>query len=289
MCPPTQLQSSHNSTAPTVSTIGMRSDQRNQPADTMTATVDLTLIFPAYNECAAIERTLRSAQLYLDERGYSFQIIAVVDGSDGSREIVEQVVRGDPRFQILGSSERRGKGHAVRSAMAVARGEIIGFVDADDKTPIEEFDLIRLRFEEGYRVVIGSRGLAASTIERPQPWFRRAGSRTFGVLLHALIGLRDIPDTQCGFKFFRRDVALGLFAEQRIAGYMFDVEILCLARRNGHAIAQVPVRWRDDGDSRLRLLSGNARNALDILRIRWRLSRRKRTVLDLDRGTMSTR
>ena len=86
--------------------------------------------------------------------------------------------------------------------------------------------------------------------------------------MHAFIGLRDIPDTQCGFKFFRRDAALALFERQRIDGYMFDVEILYLATQAGYPIAQVPVRWRDDGDSRLQLVRGNVRNVVDILRIR---------------------
>jgi hypothetical protein len=50
---------------------------------------------------------------------------------------------------------------------------------------------------------------------------------------------------------------------------MFDVEILYLAQQAGYRIAQVPVRWRDDGDSRLALLSGNIRNMIDIFRIRF--------------------
>ena len=50
---------------------------------------------------------------------------------------------------------------------------------------------------------------------------------------------------------------------------MYDVEILYLAQQAGYRIAQVPVRWRDDGDSRLALLSGNIRNMIDIFRIRF--------------------
>jgi hypothetical protein len=49
---------------------------------------------------------------------------------------------------------------------------------------------------------------------------------------------------------------------------MFDVEILLLARRLGLEIREVPIRWRDDGDSRLDLVRGNLRNVRDILRIR---------------------
>jgi hypothetical protein len=83
-------------------------------------------------------------------------------------------------------------------------------------------------------------------------------------VLRAVIGLPGIVDTQCGFKFFRRHAALNLFGRQRIDGYMFDVEILYLAQRAGYRIAQVPVRWRDDGDSRLPLLRGNLQNMIDV-------------------------
>ena len=59
----------------------------------------------------------------------------------------------------------------------------------------------------------------------------------------------------------------------RIDGYMFDVELLMLAHRLGFGIKEVPIRWRDDNDSRLQLLSGNFRNAIDIFKIRLHLRR----------------
>jgi dolichyl-phosphate beta-glucosyltransferase len=83
------------------------------------------------------------------------------------------------------------------------------------------------------------------------------------------VGLRDIVDTQCGFKFFHRQAALDIFGRQRIDGYMFDVEILHLAQRAGYPIAQVPIRWRDDGDSRLAVVRGNLQNVIDLFRIRF--------------------
>jgi dolichyl-phosphate beta-glucosyltransferase len=61
-----------------------------------------------------------------------------------------------------------------------------------------------------------------------------------------------------------------LFRRQQVDGYMFDVEVLLLARQLGHRITQVPVRWRDDGDSRLRLVSGSVRIVRDLLSVRWR-------------------
>ena len=147
---------------------------------------------------------------------------------------------------------------------------MIGFIDADNKTPITEFEKFEPWLHDGYDVVIGSRAMPESLIEQVQPLYRRCGSWGFSVFMHLCVGLRDISDTQCGFKFFRRDVARDLFRRQHIDGYMFDVEVLYLARQIGYGIAQVGVRWRDDADSRLDLVSGNLRNLRDVLSIRWR-------------------
>ena len=173
---------------------------------------------------------------------------------------------------MIGSAERGGKGRGIRNGVALARGQIIGFVDADYKTPIEELAEILPWFDRDYDIVIGSRGMAESRIEIPQPRYRQLGSRAFAIAMHLTIGLWDIRDTQCGFKFFRGAVAHDLFGRQQIDGYMFDVEVLHMAEQSGYRIKEVGVRWRDDGDSRLDLVAGNWRNMLDILRIRFTAS-----------------
>jgi dolichyl-phosphate beta-glucosyltransferase len=230
-------------------------------------TIDVTLIFPAYNESQRIANTVSNAVAYFEQRGISYEIIVSADGNDGTREIVVEMSKDNPRLKVIGNVERRGKGYGIRQAVAIARGAIIGFADADDKTPITEMDKFLSPLQSEYDLAIGSRGQRESVIERSQPWFRRAGSKGFGVFMHAVVGMYDIVDTQCGFKFFRAEIARNLFALQKIDGYMYDVEILYLARRLGYRILQLPVRWRDDGDSRLNLVAGNIRNLWDVLKI----------------------
>jgi glycosyltransferase involved in cell wall biosynthesis len=229
----------------------------------------VSVIVPAYNEAAIIEVTLREALAYFRAKPYDFEIIVVADGNDGTRELVGKLALREPRVRVIGDAQRRGKGRGVREGIALAHGDVIGFIDADNKSPISEFDKFEQRFEEGADVVIGSRAMRESQIERYQVWYRRLGSKAFAIGMHAVVGLHDIADTQCGFKFFRRDAALDIFGRQQIDGYMFDVEILHLATRSAYRIAQVPVRWCDDGDSRLQLVRGNLRNFKDILRIGW--------------------
>lgn len=230
---------------------------------------DLSLIVPAYNEARSIGHTVQALRSYLEARAFDYEVIVAADGDDGTREIVADMAAGDARLSVLGGPERRGKGRGIRLGVARAQGRIVGFVDADYKTPIEEMDKMLPWFERGFDVVIGSRGVAESRVEVPQALYRRIGSRAFGLAMHSILGLRNVRDTQCGFKLFRGDVARGLFARQKIDGYMFDVEILHLANRTGYRIKEVGVRWRDDRDSRLDLVAGNWRNLVDLLRIRF--------------------
>ena len=229
----------------------------------------LSLIIPAYNEVRRIGATLDAARRYLDGLARSYEIIVAADGDDGTREFVRALGGEDPRLLTIGRPARGGKGRAIREGVALARGETIAFIDADDKTPIEDLDKLLPWLDRGYDVVIGSRGLADSRVEVPQPLYRRCGSWAFGLAMHLTVGLWDIRDTQCGFKLFRGTVARDLFARQRVDGYMFDVEILVMAKRHGYRIKEVGVRWRDDADSRLELVAGNWRNLKDLLRIRF--------------------
>jgi dolichyl-phosphate beta-glucosyltransferase len=235
----------------------------------MTNSIDLSIIVPAYNEAKSIQRTLGAICAYLDQQPYAAEVIVAADGDDGTRELAAALAQSDARILVIGSSERGGKGRGIRNGVALARGRIIGFCDADYKTPIEELAKLLPWFNHGCDVVIASRGLAESRIEVPQALYRRLGSRAFAIAMHLTIGLWSITDTQCGFKFFRRAVARDLFGRQRIDGYMFDVEILHLAERSDYRIKEVGVRWRDDGDSRYDPLGGTWKNLKEILRIRF--------------------
>jgi dolichyl-phosphate beta-glucosyltransferase len=229
----------------------------------------VSVVVPAYNEVKSITATLRDICAYFSVKPYDFEIIVVADGDDGTRELATELALTEPRLTVIGSPERRGKGRGVREGVGRTRGDIVGFVDADNKTPITEFDKFESQFAAGFDVVIGSRAMRDSRVERRQPLYRRVGSKVFALGMHTLVGLNQIVDTQCGFKFFRRAAADDVFGRQRIDGYMFDVEILHIAMAAGYRIAQVPVRWRDDGDSRLQLVRGNLRNLADLLRIRF--------------------
>lgn len=228
----------------------------------------LSLVFPAYNERDRILETLRETIEFFEKTGITFELRLVADGNDGTREMVETAYKGDPRIHVSGSAKRRGKGLGIKEGVLAARGRWIGFADADNKTPITEFLKIRPFLESRTPVVIGTRRLKGHQTKAKRRWYRSLGSATFNAALQTAMGLRGIPDTQCGFKFFQSEVAKKLFSLQQTNGYMFDVEILLLARKLGLEIKQVPVEWRDDLDSRFKPVSGMLRNLRELLKIR---------------------
>lgn len=242
---------------------------------------DISLILPAYNEAGTISATLAEVTSYFRRSAMTYQIIVAADGDDGTRERAREFARTDGAVEVIGEAIRRGKGRGIREGVKLASGGIIGFADADNKVPIAEFEQLSRFLNGECEVVIGSRGLKGSRVERKQRWYRRVGSRGFYYFMHTVVGMPGIEDTQCGFKFFTREAARDLFSRQRIDGYMFDVEILALAQRLGYRIKEVPVRWRDDADSRLQLVSGNLRNVVDIFKIRYFCAGVKRTEVAL--------
>src|SRR5438445_2298601 len=102
----------------------------------------LTLILPAYNEVKRIAQTIGEAEAYFEARHCTYEIIVSADRDDGTRELVAEMARTNPALHVIGSPERHGKGYGVRQGVALAQGEIIGFMDADNKTPIDEFDKV---------------------------------------------------------------------------------------------------------------------------------------------------
>jgi dolichyl-phosphate beta-glucosyltransferase len=234
----------------------------------MPALPRLSLVIPAFNEVATIQRTLRAIRAYLEPRGFQYELIVSADGTDGTREAAAALVSELP-VKVMGEPPRRGKGKGVREGMLAASGDLIGFLDADYKVAIDEIEKVLPWFDQGFDVVIGSRKAAGAAMNAKRPWYRKLGSTGFALLMRPLVGLRGIGDTQCGFKFFRAPVARDLFSRQRIDGYMFDVEVLSLAVRGGYKVKEIGVSWQDDGDTRLKLVSGNWKNLKDLFRIRF--------------------
>ncbi|MBM3294859.1 MAG: glycosyltransferase family 2 protein [Candidatus Aminicenantes bacterium] len=237
----------------------------------------LGVVIPAFNEEARIGPTLERLAAYLRARPWTAEILVVDDGStDATRARAEEALRDVPRSRVLGRAENRGKGFSVREGVLASEGAHILFTDADLSTPIEELEKFWPPIQAGRDIVIGSRALPGSDIRVRQTRLRRGMGKVFNLLVRLFL-LRGIPDTQCGFKLFRREAARAVFAPLATTGFAFDVEVLLRARRMGLRIAQVPVVWRNSPPSKVRLIGSSARMLAELLMIYFMTRREKGT------------
>ncbi|MCE9536663.1 MAG: glycosyltransferase family 2 protein [Nitrospirae bacterium] len=218
--------------------------------------IEWSIIIPAHNEAARILPYLQSIASYMEERGKPYEILVVDDGStDTTATQVEAAASSLPHIQLIRAPQRQGKGAAVRWGMQAATGQLQLFADADGATPIQELARLEQALTNGADLAIGSRALASRL---PDYAVQARFARTlFGNLFNFIVrqcGLRGISDTQCGFKLFRRSVAIDLFGVSSIDGYGFDLELLYVAQQRGYNIAEIPVNWSDQPGSKVRVL-----------------------------------
>jgi len=237
------------------------------PAD---AFESLSVIIPAYNAASHIASTLAEVRAWLAAQRIPHELIVV---DDGSRDDTATIAAAScPEALLLRNAENRGKGYAVRRGMLASERAWSLFMDVDHSTHIRHLE----RFAEhaaSADVIIGSRRLEASRIVRPQHRLRQALGRTLPYIVRAFV-LRDLTDTQCGFKLFRRAAVDAIFPRQQVERFVFDVEVLLLARRAGLRVVEAPVDWDNPTDSTLRIGTDSLRMLLDLGRTSWRLRSR---------------
>lgn len=212
----------------------------------------LSIIIPAYNEEKRIVRTLTETIAYLRGREYQSEIIVVCDGNtDRTREVAQGFDRpGRVAVKALRYEPNRGKGHAVRYGMQRAAGEIVMFMDADYAVPIVEMEKGLRLLNDGCDIAIASRAVSGAVIRSRQNIFREISARIYTLIQSLYLGI-NYKDTQCGFKFFRKEAAADLFGRQRLDSVIFDPEILWLAKKAGYKVGEFPVEWTHVEDSQI--------------------------------------
>ncbi|MCC7137285.1 MAG: glycosyltransferase family 2 protein [Planctomycetes bacterium] len=236
--------------------------------------MDLSLVIPCFNERARVDAFLGAATAYLDGLvGARGEVVVVDDGSaDGTVEAVQAWAARRTDVRLVALPQNRGKGAAVRAGVLEARGDVVVFLDADLAVPVDHVDRVLPALRNGVDVAVGCRHVAGARVERAQSPLRRALGRGYLALARGLLGI-PVADVTCGFKGFKRRVALDLFSAARCRRWGFDAEVLHLAARAGYEVREVPVTWRDGEGSRVRLPADVLRSLKELLAVLWRSSR----------------
>jgi glycosyltransferase involved in cell wall biosynthesis len=238
------------------------------PHDTTMIHPRLSIVIPAYNECARIEATLARVLDCVESRHWDAEILLIDDGStDETVAIIQQWMARSPRLHLIKNPGNRGKGYSVRNGLLQAAGDIVMFTDADLSAPMEEAERLFAAIDNGADVAIGSRWLDKQKQTTHQPIYRRFFGRCFNWVTRRFIGL-PFKDTQCGFKAFKREAAQVIFRLQTIERWGFDPEILFIARKLKYKIVEVPVTWGHDERSRISYLKDGMKMLEEMAEIR---------------------
>jgi Glycosyl transferase family 2 len=160
---------------------------------------DLTVVVPAYNEGFTIVEVLAR----LRELPFATQIIVVDDGSsDRTMELLGSV---DGNVEVLHHDQNRGKGAALRTGFAHARGKVVVIQDADlEYDPAEIPALVEPIFAGHADVVFGSR-LMGGRPQRVHLFWHRVGNRFLSLLTSVLYNT-TLSDMETGYKAFKLEV-----------------------------------------------------------------------------------
>ena len=198
-----------------------------------------SIIVPAHNE----EKNIKKFLLELSDNFKNSEIIVVCNGcTDRTPEIVKSIKRKNIKSVIL---PEKGKGRAILAGLSLAKGDYLGFVDADGSFSPEDIKKI-LNELKNSKCVIASKWKGKKFSEVDWPLGRKLAGRIWNFLANFLLSL-NVKDTQAGLKFFTREVWEKLDKEFICKGFEFDVELLKKIKDKGFEIKEVyvPVKKTD--------------------------------------------
>jgi glycosyltransferase involved in cell wall biosynthesis len=169
--------------------------------------INLSIVIPAYNEEKGIAdivlRVLKIEDALANAGVALAELLVVDDGSrDQTSQIAEEIARQQPCLRVIRHPKNKGYGGALKTGFSQARGELIGFLDADGTYPPEYFPQLCQKAIDGADLVIGSRMAGADS---QMPPTRRVGNLFFASLL-SVLGRQRVTDSASGMRVFSRSI-----------------------------------------------------------------------------------
>jgi dolichol-phosphate mannosyltransferase len=216
--------------------------------------IRLSLIIPTLNEAEnLVPLVLALDQLFAPVFGQAFELIVVDDASDDlTLELARDLSREHPRLRVMRRTEERDLGSAVLRGFQVARGDVLGVMDADLQHPPELNLELFARIEQGVDLAVASRHVAGGGVS-DWSFSRRLisrGAQLLGLLLLPRVVSR-LSDPMSGFFMVRRTAVSGV--EFWPTGYKVLLEVLARGRIRSIAEVGYVFRERTDGGSKVTL------------------------------------
>jgi glycosyltransferase involved in cell wall biosynthesis len=194
--------------------------------------LSLSVFFPAYNEEANIENSVREAEIVLKKLQVPYEIIIVNDGSkDGTAAISDRLAQENEHVKVVHHDPNQGYGAALWSGIQAAQYQYVFFTDADLQFDLSELSIL-MHFVPEYKIVLGYRA------PRRDPFLRILNAKLWNFLNRFLFGLR-VKDIDCAFKLMNRELVAALPLKTR--GAMMSAEMLIRLQRQHIPFKEIPV------------------------------------------------
>jgi glycosyltransferase involved in cell wall biosynthesis len=228
------------------------------------------IVIPVLNEERALPACIATLREFLAEHlsPHSWRITVADNGStDDTLAIAQHLATEHPSQVGVIHLDRRGRGRALRRAWTESNCDIVSYMDVDLSTGLEAFPLmVKAIAEEGYHIGNGSRLMRGAQIERS--FKRDTISRAYNLIIKLGFWTK-FSDAQCGFKAMSRSAAQVLLPAVVNNHWFFDTELLIIAEKRGFKIKDIPVRWSEDPDSRVKVVGTAMEDLRGLARLRF--------------------
>lgn len=225
------------------------------------------ILLPVYNEEHILEKSVTTLRKFLQDNVTDFDwIITIGDNAsiDKTLEKAEALAKrfDDVRVFHLG---QKGRGRMVKYAWNKSEADILSYMDIDLSTDLKSLPPMVRSIMDGYDVSIGSRQYKGAEVDRSIK--REVISRGYIRLLKLMLRF-PFTDAQCGFKAASKKLVNELFPMIEDDEWFFDTELLYLAHMNGYKVKELPVRWIEDLDSRVKITRTAWLDVKGVMRMR---------------------
>ena len=229
----------------------------------------LDIVFPVFNESKILKESVETLHTFLSNKiSIDWKIVIAENGStDKTLEIAKFLSNKYSNVSVR-SYEEPGRGRAVKDSWLLSNADLVSYMDVDLSTELEAL-IVSLEYmnSDDFDILIGSRLLKDSKVYG-RSFKRDFISKTYSLIFRIILGTK-FKDAQCGFKIAKRESIQDILKNVKDNGWFFDTELLYKSEKYGLSIKEIPVIWRDDRDSKVKILSTIIKDLIGLLRIKF--------------------
>ena len=234
------------------------------------ASLVVDVVIPVLNESRVLAQSVATLLQFMEEAPACRWRVTIVDNgsTDGTDAVARELAAQHEPVRFL-QLPQRGRGRALRYAWTDGDADVLCYTDVDLSTELAALPkMVHGIVMDGFDLATGSRLLPDSRTTRST--LREFVSRCYNLFVKAILWT-SFSDAQCGFKAISRQAAIDLLPFVEDESWFFDTELLVLAEKRGYRIADIPVEWIEDDDSRVKIIRTAWDDIKGVCRVRWTL------------------